>query len=96
MLFVLQINERKREAQVLASKQELKKEAAANKEQNKLSGENARMVDEELKIATEKLNADNELKRKEYETKSKKMQAEMFYYTCYLGGLECGFVYNVG
>lgn len=89
---MLQINERKREAQVLVSKQELKKEAALKKEQNKFTGDNAKAVDEELRIATEKLTAENEHKRKEYETKLKQMQTELFDYTSYLGELKFSFV----
>ncbi|XP_063895724.1 bromodomain adjacent to zinc finger domain protein 1A [Helicoverpa armigera] len=84
-LRLLQINERKREAQLLASKAELRKEAAAKKEENKLSGEKARLVDEETKAAVEKLTAESEDKRKEYEKKLKEMQMELFEYTSYVG-----------
>ncbi|XP_037293996.1 bromodomain adjacent to zinc finger domain protein 1A isoform X2 [Manduca sexta] len=84
-LRMLQINERKREAQVLTARQELKKEAAAKKEENKLTGEKARAVDEQLRIDTEKLNAENEEKKKEYEKKLKELQTGLFDYSSYLG-----------
>nr|XP_037876402.1 bromodomain adjacent to zinc finger domain protein 1A isoform X2 [Bombyx mori] len=84
-LRLLQINERKREAQLLASKQDLKKEAAAKKEENKLSGEKARAIDEQLKVDTEKLNKENDEKKKEYEKKLKELQIGLFDYSSYLG-----------
>ncbi|XP_026742948.1 bromodomain adjacent to zinc finger domain protein 1A-like [Trichoplusia ni] len=84
-LRLLQTNERKREVQVQAAKQELKKEAAAKKEENKLSGEKARAVDEETKAAIEKLTADSEEKRKEYEKKLQELQTELFEYMSYVG-----------
>ncbi|XP_075983251.1 ATP-dependent chromatin assembly factor large subunit [Anticarsia gemmatalis] len=80
-----QINERKREVQVQASKQELRKEAAAKKEQQKLSGEKARAVDDETKAAIEKLTKDSEDKRKEYEKRLKELQLELFDFTSYVG-----------
>ncbi|CAB3249511.1 unnamed protein product [Arctia plantaginis] len=80
-----QINERKREVQVQASKQELRKEAALKKEENKLVGEKARVVDEETKAAIDKLTAENEEKRKEYEKKLKELQIELFDFTSYVG-----------
>lgn len=80
-----QINERKREVQVQAAKQELRKEAAAKKEENKLSGEAARVVDEQTKVAIEKLIADSEDKRREYEKKLKELQMELFEFTSYVG-----------
>ncbi|KAJ0173447.1 hypothetical protein K1T71_010596 [Dendrolimus kikuchii] len=84
-LRTLQINERKREAQLLASRQELKKEAATKKEENKLSGEKAREVDEQLKVAIQKVTEENNMKKKEYDAKVKEMQAGLFDYTSYLG-----------
>ncbi|KOB63218.1 putative zinc finger protein, partial [Operophtera brumata] len=50
---------------------DLNKEARAKKEENKLVGEQAREVDEELKNTIDKLNADNEKKRKEFEDKER-------------------------
>ena len=82
-----QTNERKREAQLIAAKQELRKEAFAKKEENKLSGEKARAVDEETKAAIDKLVAEGEEKKKEYEKKLKEFQVELFDYTSYVGEL---------
>ncbi|CAG5004394.1 unnamed protein product [Parnassius apollo] len=84
-LRLLQINERKREVQLIATRQELKKEFFAKKEEHKLTGEEAKAVDEELKAATEKLNRESEVKRHEYEKKLKELQSSLFSYTSYLG-----------
>ncbi|KAJ8714265.1 hypothetical protein PYW08_007885 [Mythimna loreyi] len=84
-LRLLQTNERKREAQLIAAKQEIRKEAFTKKEENKLTGEKARAVDEETKAAIDKLVAEGEEKKKEYEKKLKEFQVELFDYTSYVG-----------
>lgn len=43
-------------------------------------------MDEETKAAIEKLTADSEEKRKEYEKKLQELQTELFEYTSYVGG----------
>ncbi|KAF9416177.1 hypothetical protein HW555_006429 [Spodoptera exigua] len=84
-LRVLQTNERKREAQLIAAKQEIRKEALAKKEENKLTGEKAKAVDEEAKVAIDKLMAESEEKKKQYEKELKGYQEELFEYTTYIG-----------
>ncbi|CAH2044803.1 unnamed protein product, partial [Iphiclides podalirius] len=84
-LRMLQINERKREVQLVATRQELKKEAMTKKEEQKLTGDKAKAVDEELKLAIEKLSKESEAKHHEYEKKLKELQLSMFNYTSYLG-----------
>ncbi|KAJ2944681.1 hypothetical protein O0L34_g4038 [Tuta absoluta] len=84
-LRTLQINERKRENQLTVSKQELKKEFAAKKEELKLTGEKAKAHDEELKAAIEKLNKESEEKKAEFEKKLKELQTEVFDYASYVG-----------
>ncbi|XP_059047927.1 bromodomain adjacent to zinc finger domain protein 1A [Achroia grisella] len=84
-LRMLTANERKREAQLIATRQELKKEAAAKKEEQKLTGEKAKAVDEELRLAIEKLNKESEVKKQEYEKRSKELQVALFDYTSYIG-----------
>ncbi|XP_068619340.1 bromodomain adjacent to zinc finger domain protein 1A-like [Battus philenor] len=84
-LRMLQINERKREVQLVATRQELKKEAFAKKEEQKLTGEQARAMDEQLKESIKKLNAESETKKHEYEKKLKELQLSMFNFTTYVG-----------
>lgn len=69
----------------MASRQELRKEAATKKEENKLSGEKAREVDEQLKVAIQKVTDENNEKKKEFDEKIKEMQASLFDYTSFLG-----------
>ncbi|XP_050551629.1 bromodomain adjacent to zinc finger domain protein 1A-like [Spodoptera frugiperda] len=84
-LRLLQTNERKREAQLITAKQEIRKEYFAKKEENKLTGEKARAVDEEMKAAIDKLMAESEEKKKQYEKELKGYQEELFEYTTYVG-----------
>ncbi|KPJ01256.1 hypothetical protein RR46_00298 [Papilio xuthus] len=84
-LRMLQINERKREVQLVATRQELKKEAQATKTEQKLSGDQAKVIDEQLKISIEKLNKKSEVKKHEYEKKLKELQLSLFKYTSYVG-----------
>lgn len=44
-------------------------------------------MDEELKTTIDKLNADNEKKRKEFEDKVKELQLDLFEYMSYVGEL---------
>ncbi|CAK1547497.1 unnamed protein product [Leptosia nina] len=82
---MLQINERKREPQLATARMDLRREAAAKKEQEKLSGEKARQVDEEMKKEIEKITKESENKKAEYEKKSKELQIQLFEFTHYLG-----------
>ncbi|KPJ17020.1 Bromodomain adjacent to zinc finger domain protein 1A [Papilio machaon] len=84
-LRMLQINERKREVQLVATRQELKKEAQATKTEQKLSGDQAKEIDEQLKISIEKLNKKSDVKKHEYEKKLKELQLSLFKYTSYVG-----------
>ncbi|XP_028157574.1 bromodomain adjacent to zinc finger domain protein 1A, partial [Ostrinia furnacalis] len=84
-LRTLTINERKREVQVVAERQEIRKKAVATKEEQKLSGEKAKAVDENAKLAIEKLNKDNENKKLEYQKKVKELQLEIFESVTYMG-----------
>lgn len=84
-IFLQQTNERKREAQLITAKQEIRKEYFAKKEENKLTGEKARAVDEEMKAAIDKLMAESEEKKKQYEKELKGYQEELFEYTTYVG-----------
>ncbi|KAM3959359.1 ATP-dependent chromatin assembly factor large subunit [Aphomia sociella] len=81
----LTTNERKREVQLIAARQELKKEASAKKEEEKLTGEKAKAVDEDLRLAIEKLNKESEVKKQEYEKRLKELQIALFDYTSYIG-----------
>ncbi|XP_047994277.1 bromodomain adjacent to zinc finger domain protein 1A [Leguminivora glycinivorella] len=81
----LHINERRREAQLLASRQELKKEYAAKKAEEKLTGEAAKAHDEALKAALEKMNKESEGLKAEYEKKVKELKVQLFDYTSYVG-----------
>ncbi|XP_073950847.1 bromodomain adjacent to zinc finger domain protein 1A-like [Choristoneura fumiferana] len=84
-LRTLHINERRREAQLIASRQELKKEFTAKKAEQKLVGDKARAADEELKLALEKMNKESEGLKAEYEKKVKELKIQLFDYTSYLG-----------
>ncbi|XP_049878091.1 bromodomain adjacent to zinc finger domain protein 1A isoform X2 [Pectinophora gossypiella] len=84
-LRMLQINERKREAQVTVTRQEIKKEFAAKKEELKLTGEKAKQHEEQMKAALEKINKESEEKKQEFEKKLKELQVQVFDYASYVG-----------
>ncbi|KAL4713092.1 hypothetical protein ACJJTC_001146, partial [Scirpophaga incertulas] len=84
-LRMLTINERKREMQLVAARQEIKKEAAAKKDELKITGDKAKAHDDETKKAIEKLAKDSEVKKQEYDKKYKELQTELFDYVSYLG-----------
>ncbi|XP_048486148.1 bromodomain adjacent to zinc finger domain protein 1A [Plutella xylostella] len=79
------IQERKREAELLVAKAKLKKEAAAKKEEQKLTGDKAKAVDLELTRAIEKLTKEGEDKKAQYVKKSNQLQKDCFEYVSYLG-----------
>ncbi|XP_050663982.1 bromodomain adjacent to zinc finger domain protein 1A [Leptidea sinapis] len=84
-LKTLQINERKREPQLAVARTEVKREAIAKKAEQKLSGEAARIVDEQVELSIEKLKKESEMKKIEFEKKQKELQAQLFEFTHYLG-----------
>ncbi|CAG4956950.1 unnamed protein product [Colias eurytheme] len=84
-LRTLQINERKREPQLSSARMEVKREAAAKKEEQKLTGDKAKQLDEQVKVDIDKLMKDNETKKQEYLKKSKELQMQLFEYTNFIG-----------
>ncbi|XP_047512305.1 bromodomain adjacent to zinc finger domain protein 1A isoform X6 [Pieris napi] len=82
---LLQINERKREPQLATARMELRREAAAKKEEQKLSGDKAKQVDEQMKKDIDKITKESEQKKIEFEKKSKELQMQLFEFTNYLG-----------
>lgn len=80
-----QVAERKREVEHASARQKLKKDAITKKEEEKLTGEKSKLVDEELQKALDKLAKENEIKKAEFEKKAKDLQAQCFDYLSYLG-----------
>lgn len=81
----MQVAERKRELEVIVSRQKIKRDAAIKKEEEKLTGEALTALEAQALEAIEALGKDSEQKKESYEKKLRSMQQECFGYQSYLG-----------
>ncbi|XP_077296787.1 ATP-dependent chromatin assembly factor large subunit isoform X2 [Arctopsyche grandis] len=82
---LLQTGERKREAEFTLSRQKIRRDAAARKETEKLTGERAKILDAEVFQKIEDLKKDSLAKKLEFEKKFKEYHSHSFAFQSYLG-----------